>query len=281
LYKFSKIIFFLLENIMLDNSFESDSENSIFPFNPFNDSRTENDSFENQIKNISSHEMLDIFKDNSLTEEEHKKKLNLFTTSVVTNDSSLLINKKRGRHSILEKEDKKDHGKFSTDNIQRKIQVHYLSFIISFLNDILKYLGFKEQFKNLNYEFKQVVNKNNFTKLQRSNIGEIVSKEISTKYKRTQENFNYCLCKKFETHEVLGKIFSMNYLTFLKMFYVKNEKRADLKIFGVDEEITLSKKTKPYYELLEKLKKEDENYINQINNCLFKNYLMKKTFVIS
>lgn len=279
MYKFSKIIFFLLENIMLDNSFELDSENSIFPFN---DTRTENDSFESQIKNISLHDMLDIFKDNSLTQEEHKKKLNLFITNVVTNDTSLLINKKRGRQSISEKEDKKDHSKLSTDNIQRKIQVHYLTFIISFLNDILKYLGFREKFLNLNYEFKQVVNKNHFTKLQRSNIGEIASNKISIKYKRIPENFNKDLCKKFETNEVLGKIFRMNYLTFLKMFYVKNDKRVDLRIFGIDKEITLSKKTKTYYELLEKLKKEeDENYINQINNCLIKNYLMKKTFVIS
>ena len=259
---------------MLDNFFELDSENSIFHLN---NSRTENDSFESQIKNISLHEMLDIFKDYTHAQEEHKKNSNLFITIVVTNDTSLLINKKRGRHSILEKEDKKNHDRFSTDNIQRKIQVHYLSFIICFINDILKSLGFREKFLNLNYKFKQVVNKRQFTKLKSSNIGEIVSNKISTKYKRTEENINSYLYKQFETNEVLGKIFGMNYLTFFKVFYMKKDKIVNLRILGIDKEITLSKKTKTYYELLEKLKKEeDENYINQINELLNKNYLVRK-----
>ena len=43
----------------------------------------------------------------------------------------------------------KYHDINSTDNIQRKIQVHYLSFIISFLNDILKKLKYKQKFFKL------------------------------------------------------------------------------------------------------------------------------------
>ena len=65
------------------------------------------------------------------------------------------------------------------------------------------------------------------------------------------------------------------------MFYLKNEKNVDLRILGIDKEITLSKNTKTYYELLGKLKKkEDENYINQIKECLNKNYLMRKIFAL-
>jgi hypothetical protein len=263
---------------MLDNSFELESKNSIISFN---NTRTENESFESQIENISLHEMLDISQYNIPRQEEQKKNSNIFITNVVTNDTSLLGNKKRGRHSISENEDKKNHDRFSDDNILRKIQVHYLSFIISFINDILKSLGFKEKFLNLNYKFKQVVNKRQFNKLKRSNIGEIISNKISTKYKRTEENKNFYLYKQFETNKVLGKIFGMNYLTFLKMFYLKNEKNVDLRILGIDKEITLSKNTKTYYELLGKLKKEeDENYINQIKECLNKNYLMRKIFAL-
>ena len=58
---------------------------------------------------------------------------------------------------------------------------------------------------------------------------------------------------------------------------MKKDKIVNFRILGIDKEITLSKKTKTYYELLEKLKKEeDENYINQINELLNKNYLMRK-----
>jgi hypothetical protein len=263
---------------MLDNSFELESKNSIISFN---NTRTENESFESQIENISLHEMLDIFKYNIPRQEEQKKNSNIFITNVVTNDTSLLGNKKRGRHSISENEDKKNHDRFSDDNILRKIQVHYLSFIISFINDILKSLGFREKFYNLSYKFKHVVNKEQLTKLKSSNIGEIVSNRISTRYIRIGENFNSNLYKKFETNKVLSKIFGMNYLIFFRMFYMKNDKNVDLRIFGIDKEITLSKTTKTYYELLENLKKEeDEIYIKKVNECLNKNYLMRKKFVI-
>ena len=42
----------------------------------------------------------------------------------------------------------------------RKIQSHYLSFIISFLNNILEILNYKQQFFKLDYEFKRNVKKN-------------------------------------------------------------------------------------------------------------------------
>ena len=263
---------------MQNNSFELESENFIFPFNVL---RTENDDFESQFKNISIDEIFDILKDYTPIQEEHKKNPNLFITNVVTNDTSLLRNKKRGRTSISKNEDRKNHDRFSFDNIKRKIQVHYLSFIISFINDILKSLGFREKFYNLSYKFKHVVNKEQLTKLKSSNIGEIVSNRISTRYIRIGENFNSNLYKKFETNKVLSKIFGMNYLIFFRMFYMKNDKNVDLRIFGIDKEITLSKKTKTYYELLENFKKkEDEIYIKKVNECLNKNYLMRKKFVI-
>ena len=40
---------------------------------------------------------------------------------------------------------KKIHDKYVVDNLLRKIQVHFLSFIISFLNDILKHLNYKQK----------------------------------------------------------------------------------------------------------------------------------------
>ena len=39
------------------------------------------------------------------------------------------------------------HNKNETDNILRKIQVHYLSFIESYLNDILDNFGYGERFQ--------------------------------------------------------------------------------------------------------------------------------------
>ena len=66
----------------------------------------------------------------------------------------------------------------------------------------------------------------------------------------------------------------MNYLDFFRNFYMKKEKIVDLKIFGIDKIITLSEKTETYYDLLEKLKKEeDKKYIKLIDECIKDNYL--------
>ena len=276
---------------MSDDFFESESEYSAYSF--------ENDSFKNQIKNISVEEMATIFKDNKNEEEEDEipfrsnesenneiitnstpaeRKTNLFKTSISdrTNDTTLLKNK-RGRKSNSEEEKEKNHDKYSPDNIKRKVQVHYLSFIPSSINDILESCGMKEKFYKLDYEFKKIVNKKHFNYLISSNIGDIISKEISKKYKKKRKDNNSSVHNNFITNKVLEGIFEMKYLDFFRMFYMKKEKIVDLKIFGIDKIFTLSKQTETYYDLLEKLKKEeDEKYIKLIDECIKNNYLSER-----
>lgn len=258
-----------------------------------NDLRTENDSIKNQIRNISISEMVKIFKDNKSEMEIDENSLNvpegknneitstssqkeskkMFILSDCTNDTTIIRNKKRGRYTNSENEQKKLHDKFSLDNIKRKIQVHYQSFIINFINDILKSNGFKEQFLKLDYGFKKVINKQHIDNLKSKNIGEIVSNKISSKYKK-EKNENSNLYKNFNKFEALGKIFDMNYLTFFRIYYMKKEKTIDLRKFGIEKEIILSKKTETYNELLEK-QKNNKEYIKKIDECLKLNYLME------
>ena len=279
---------------MSDDSFESESEYSTYSFNS---SKTENDSFKNQINNISVTEMVKIFEDKKHEEEkddlpsrsnksennenitnstpaEHKTNLFKVSISDSANDTTLLKNKKRGRKSNSEEKKEKNHDKYSPDNIKRKIQVHYQSFIPLSINDILESYGIREKFYKLEYEFKKIVNKSHFKYLINSNIGDIISKEISNKYKKKNKNNNSSVHTYFKTNKVLENIFEMNYLDFFRNFYMKKEKIVDLKIFGIDKIITLSEKTETYYDLLEKLKKEeDEKYIKLIDECIKDNYL--------
>ena len=279
---------------MSDDSFESESEFSTYSFNS---SKTENDSFKNQINNISVTEMVKIFEDKKHEEEkddlpsrsnksennenitnstpaEHKTNLFKVSISDSANDTTLLKNKKRGRKSNSEEKKEKNHDKYSPDNIKRKIQVHYQSFIPLSINDILESCGIREKFYKLEYEFKKIVNKSHFKYLINSNIGDIISKEISNKYKKKNKNNNSSVYNDFKTNKVLENIFEMNYLDFFRNFYMKKEKIVDLKIFGIDKIITLSEKTETYYDLLEKLKKEeDEKYIKLIDECIKDNYL--------
>ena len=280
---------------MSDDSFESESEFSTYSFNS---SKTENDSFKNQVNNISVEDMVKIFKDKKHEEEEKddlpsrsnksennenitnstpaEHKTNLFKVSISdsSNEITLLKNKKRGRKSNSEEKKEKNHDKYSPDNIKRKIQVHYQSFIPLSINDILESCGIREKFYKLEYEFKKIVNKSHFKYLINSNIGDIISKEISNKYKKKNKNNNSSVYNDFKTNKVLENIFEMNYLDFFRNFYMKKEKIVDLKIFGIDKIITLSEKTETYYDLLEKLKKEeDEKYIKLIDECIKDNYL--------
>jgi hypothetical protein len=274
---------------MSDNYFELESEYSTYSFNS---SKTENDSFNYQIENAPVEEMIKIFKDNkneedkddlSQNEVESNKnitnstpaehKTDKFRTSR-TNDTTLLKNKKRGRKSNSEEEKEKNHDKYSPDNVKRKIQVHYLSFITLIINVILDSCGIREKFYKLEYEFKRIVNKRHFNYLINSKIGDIISKEISNKYKKKRKDNNSNVYNYFIANKVLEGIFEMKYLDFFRMFYMKKDKIVDLKIIGIDKIITLSEKTETYYDLLEKLKKEnDEKYIKLIDECIKDNYL--------
>jgi hypothetical protein len=256
------------------NSIEYDSESSINLFNRF-------ESYYDDQENISISDRFIIFNpigngSDEIIPTPMPTRSNLFIVRDATNDTTLSKNKKRGRQTHLRKE-RKTHDKFSADNILRKIQVHFISFIVFFLNDILRSFAIKERFLKLDYKFINDVKKQNFAELKNKNIGDIISNKISTKYKK-DENTNINLYEHLKSNETFGKIFSMNYMTFFKMFFMKNEKTIDLRIFGIEKEITLSKETKTYDEFLAKQK--DEKYIEKIKEILNKNYLKKKKFVL-
>ena len=137
---------------------------------------------------------------------------------------------KRGRERTIKENENKNkkekiHDKNTSDNLIRKIQVHYLSFIVSFLNDILKNLNYKTKFLNLNYEFKMNIKKDFVESLKKKTIGEIISNEISIKYKGKEKNFNKNLYEKIKDNEVLNKIFEDNYIKLFKNIYYKSKKK--------------------------------------------------------
>ena len=68
---------------------------------------------------------------------------------------------------------KKTHNKYYIDNLKRKIQTHFLNFMISFINQILCNLKYKERFENLDYNLKKNINKDFFNRLKNKKIGDI------------------------------------------------------------------------------------------------------------
>ena len=174
------------------------------------------------------------------------------------------------------------HNKNETDNILRKIQVHYLSFIESYLNDILEKFGYEERFQRLDYKFKKDIKKKCVNSLKEKTIGDIISNKISIKYKYKKEDFNEKLCDKLKKeNKVLNNILSQNYLLPFQKVYYKNINEINLKDFGLDYDkyIFLSDKVKMYKDLLFK-NKESFLYFKKINKCIKEHFYPKLIFAL-
>ena len=215
------------------------------------DSKSASTSNSTQIKKINQQENLlpknkfNVIKDNLDLNEKEKKENS---------------NKKRGRKPKMA--GKKQHSAFDQDNIIRKIQVHYISFIIDFTNEIIQVI-FKNNksmfFKSINYEFKKTVNHSYIQTLFSKNIGEIVQLRASPKNKKFDENINKIIYDKLCNTEIFAKLFSMSYLEMFNKYYYPNKREIDF--FGT--KINISQKTKLFNDLLEKNKESGEK-IKQI-----------------
>ena len=209
-----------------------------------------------------------------------KNKFNIIKDNFDLNnkDKKENINKKRGRKPKTI--GKKQHSAFDQDNIIRKIQVHYISFIIDFTNEIIQFIYKNNKamyFKSINYEFKKTVNHSYIQKLFSKNIGEIVRLRASPKNKKFDENVNQIIYDKLCNIEIFAKLFSMSYLEMFNKFYYQNKREID--IFG--NKIIISQKTKLFIDLLEK-NKESAEKIKQIAEEYFcnKNKDPNQIFVI-
>ena len=159
------------------------------------------------------------------------------------------------------------------DNLQIKIQVNYINFIINLSNDVL-FLIFKNNkkynIKDIDHAFKIDVSRKNFDFLKSSKIKDVLEKNISDKYTQYRKTFNKELldevCLKSPW---LNDFFNLNYLDLFKCYY--NEQKQIDTISFCDQIITLSKKTqkKTFYELLIKNKNIKRELINAVKNAYF------------
>lgn len=187
-----------------------------------------------------------------------------------------LTRKKRGREKKNNDKNSNIHDKFSSDNLLRKVQVHYLTFILSFLNDVLKHLKIKGQFYMLSYAFKKNVKKDNVNLLKNTTIKDIICNKISTKYRNIDKNSNIETYYKIRDNEILNKIFSESYLKFFKKFYYKSNKVINLKDYGLNENIKISDKTKMYRDLLASDK--DKEYQKNMNHFVIQTFFPDSIF---
>ena len=171
--------------------------------------------------------------------------------------------------------DRKKHTKDDYDNINRKIQVHFITFIIKLSNDIISQVFEKNKdfyFRNINYELKKCVNFEHMENLKNLSIKEILLFPVSEKYKKGNENeiYNEIIYNNIiNSAEWLSEFFNMNYLNLFKKYYFNINKRLS-QIIIKNNIIKLSKDTKSFYELYQENNDErKELLINCINRAYF------------
>ena len=188
-------------------------------------------------------------------------------------------NKKRGRKP--QKESKRHHNALDQDNIIRKIQVHFLTFIIYFTNDLIQtfFPNNKELcFKNINYELKKTVNHAYIENLKSKNIGDILQLRASPKNKKFDVNINKIIFDKIcSINPFIKKFFEISYLNMFNSYYCNKEREVDIE----GHKVKLSQRTRLFIDLIEK-NKSSEQKIKEIAEQYFinKKKEMNPIFVI-
>ena len=92
---------------------------------------------------------------NKLQILDNKKNESTSTTDGKLKSEETFISKKRENDKKHKR--KKEHSKFEKDNVMRKLNIHYISFIVKYVNYNIKRLISKKHpvFTNLCYEFKK------------------------------------------------------------------------------------------------------------------------------
>ena len=196
----------------------------------------------------------------------------------LSSKNNLFITKyqsRRGRYRKIIQNGRKVHGSDSYDNLLRKIQVHFLTFLVNFCNDALRteYEYLDSSFKQINHYVKENISYRNLIYLKKCSVRYILSLDISSKYKKINKDANRKLVEKIESSSTwLDRLFQMNYLQLFKYYY--NDEKPLNKIYFMEREIFFTPNTKSFYCLLEKnktlkweiLQVAKSNYLEENNN---------------
>jgi len=293
-YTLTKDYLYKISKMRYDNKYINNNNNIFLPYGYFNQNNyfknIENNNYKNQdliidikndkienkgnsiidIKNNINFDILNIKKEKTLEnrndESINKKKKSfkkMFYLKLYDKNKNL-INKKRGRRSLKE-QILHVHSALDDDNILRKIQVHFLTFLVSFTNDYIDTLfpnvdkKHVLHFRQIDYKLKKIINHNSIERTKTLTIGEILQKQASPKNKTCVNNINQItyikLCNQCPQlkQNYFNKLFKE---FFIEFYYNKNERVIALN--GLN--INLSKKTQTFNKLIQKNAKYSDKF---------------------
>ena len=210
--------------------------------------------------------------------------------------------KERGRKVISKKILGKKHEKDASDNIQTKIQVHFINFLTDVVNDIVKaefdskFLSnlmennkndnkkkksLDDLFRYITYAEKKKISYGYLKDILQKPIKNIITKNVSSKYKNFKDNYNEILYEKLKSGSKRFLDFvNMKYIDVFINYYYNEEK--PLKIINFEgKNINLSKNTKAFEDLLIKNKNLKKQIIDEVKNIYLNEYNKSKKFITS
>ncbi len=167
---------------------------------------------------------------------------------------------------------RKRHTKDASDNILRKIQVHYLSFVVSFMNVLLKNLGYSYKFIGIDYNIKKVISKKTFLLFKKKNIGEILCLKASPKFRTKNEENNSIIYEKVKENKNVNYFLSKNFMKLFKDVYLKNKRSINENGIVFD----LPRNVETFDDFLNKQKRKYDDikeYEQKINDVIKRSYL--------
>ena len=218
---------------------------------------------QNNERSLLSLPMKEIYNDSLTIEIKSTTQDNILENNT-NKEYTKFIRRKRKDPSI---KNKKCHSKLDKDNILRTIQVHFFSFIIKFINEILLHSGFEDKFYSISYKCKKDIKKSHFDKLKNRTIGSIISQKISKKYKK-DENTNIKLIT-FKNN-IIKNFLSKQYINVFNNIYYQNKKEIK-----IDDKIIYLSKVKTFEDFINN-EKYDNNYRERIKQAIESNYLSPK-----
>ena len=207
-----------------------------------------------ELKEINEDKLTDKIQTKSATKK--KKKFNTKTNH--TPGRKKKSNKKEGEYI------KKPHDKKSFDNIITKVQVHFITFLINFSNDVIKDELGKDidlLFKDIDYKTKRNVKSENLEILKRLKVEDIVKNPVSKKFRSINENHNKEIYEQvINTSKIIKEYFNMNFVEIFEKYFNNCNPVSKITISGKD--INLSKGTKCFNDLINKNRMIQEQLID-------------------
>ena len=270
------------DNVNINNYKETDINQNIDDNNIIDSENNQTNKYDTKSEND---KQLDIFinisdlkklkNDKKPKNYSNKYLKRIFNLKLYDNNKNLIC-RKRGRKALIQKDILHTHSALDNDNILRKIQVHFLTFLVSFTNDYIDSLypniGKKAllHFRHIDYKVKRIINFESIEKMKSQTIGEILQKQASPKNKTCVDNINQLvydrLCEQYPNLKInyFNKLFKE---FFIEYYYNKNDKNIILN--GI--KVHLSNKTRTFNSLIQKNIKYIEKFRNIASYFYIKN----------